>query len=833
MFLFLMQSPFSKPRVVRFVDVVRIEGKEASSLKLSVSGPTINNPQQRGKTATASSSSPPSSPMEPEIWDDEFELDEPVPSTSTAPPRRTSHELSSDEDDFGLWDNEDRTLTARSSRKPPTPPPPVPPFPSSLLPHSPTASLFSAPSYHANNSSTHLRPTFSRTSGSTLAHLPPSPPIARRRLKKKSRPPETMGMFEMQEFSEEELPAAREKDDDPPTSPTVLTRIGSVKSKWGLRRKRASATPSEVVRDERHDSSWFAYSPSINKRKSMSGLPADLEAELNSTPTPKEGSRSWMGNVRRISLGGKHKRGISIGTPGTSGPDVPSVELLPSSPSKVASLGRTAVPSTAPVTRRNSLGDLKIPARVAQAQVGLRRDLGLVREFAQSVDELKALQTTYQALVTKLDPLLAQPPPPGPSSSSIPVFRPRGRSKSNANHLASEYYVINSKYRIAWECAELLVDLGTGAPSTSVSAPAIATTMTSGKEDEPPPPLAPPIASPSPAWRASTGRHDLSQRQIHLLHEMLASPETQHSTINREWRWGDSTITLPSQSEESSNQGPEDDARKKRRGSRLGLGGLRDALKALKWHHHHLHNHHNHDQRQSANQSNASLHSNGNDGHLYPHARLPTRGRRRAKTSTEPYESYSSLSNGHGKPASSPRRPSLASIFRIGSSKTSSSKSSSMAGGADASKSNLNLSLVPTTSSDYGWDHLDDREEHVDTIRVKNRLSNVEEEARSKGSSQSGPSTVMPPPLPNGSTSYAHDGHVNGSTRPSLPPLDIKGKGVLKPGSVRSMPSTPAVAMTPENIKPLLENAREVKRRLGECIEELRVLLKQVEAAEK
>ncbi len=56
----------------------------------------------------------------------------------------------------------------------------------------------------------------------------------------------------MQEFSEEELPAAREKDDDPPTSPTVLTRIGSVKSKWGLRRKRASATPSEVVRDERH-----------------------------------------------------------------------------------------------------------------------------------------------------------------------------------------------------------------------------------------------------------------------------------------------------------------------------------------------------------------------------------------------------------------------------------------------------------------------------------------------------------------------------------------------------------------------------------------------------
>lgn len=36
--------------------------------------------------------------------------------------------------------------------------------------------------------------------------------------------------------------------------------------------------------------------------------------------------------------------------------------------------------------RRNSLGDLKIPARISQAQVGLRRDLGMVREFANNID---------------------------------------------------------------------------------------------------------------------------------------------------------------------------------------------------------------------------------------------------------------------------------------------------------------------------------------------------------------------------------------------------------------------------------------------------------------
>jgi len=36
--------------------------------------------------------------------------------------------------------------------------------------------------------------------------------------------------------------------------------------------------------------------------------------------------------------------------------------------------------------RRNSLGDLKIPARISRVQVGLRRDLGMVREFAMNIE---------------------------------------------------------------------------------------------------------------------------------------------------------------------------------------------------------------------------------------------------------------------------------------------------------------------------------------------------------------------------------------------------------------------------------------------------------------
>ncbi|EGN97663.1 hypothetical protein SERLA73DRAFT_56931 [Serpula lacrymans var. lacrymans S7.3] len=67
-----------------------------------------------------------------------------------------------------------------------------------------------------------------------------------------------------------------------------------------------------------------------------------------------------------------------------------SPSKAPSSPQS-ASLGRsTHVPSTATtnisVPRRNSLGDLKIPARISQAQIGLKRDLGMVREFAASVE---------------------------------------------------------------------------------------------------------------------------------------------------------------------------------------------------------------------------------------------------------------------------------------------------------------------------------------------------------------------------------------------------------------------------------------------------------------
>ena len=77
-------------------------------------------------------------------------------------------------------------------------------------------------------------------------------------------------------------------------------------------------------------------------------------------------------------------------------PSPPSITPKPSSikgpgSPQSASLGRTTQPPltstvTGIVPRRNSLGDLKIPARISQAQVGLKRDLGMVREFATEVE---------------------------------------------------------------------------------------------------------------------------------------------------------------------------------------------------------------------------------------------------------------------------------------------------------------------------------------------------------------------------------------------------------------------------------------------------------------
>ncbi len=228
-----------------------------------------------------------------------------------------------------------------------------------------------------------------------------------------------------------------------------------------------------------------------------------------------------------------------------------------------------------------------------------------------------------------------------------------------------------------------------------------------------PPPASPP---PSTAWRASTGRHELSQRQLGLLREMLGNApapapsssregeraggeEPATLRVDRDWRWGDarnSTITLPAEDADGVQGRRASMERSTRRaGGRLGMAGIRDMLRALK--------------RgasaadasaagggggsaRRAAQSTTSLStqsSNGSRRHRYPHPRIPGArrgvattgvgiGAARASSGPETVRASRELSvpprndpatTPHGTfvpPKPSPRRPSLASIFRIG-----------------------------------------------------------------------------------------------------------------------------------------------------------------------
>jgi hypothetical protein len=144
----------------------------------------------------------------------------------------------------------------------------------------------------------------------------------------------------------------------------------------------------------------MAMTPSISSQ-----LLPPIELQPPSPPRdhePDEPRRSMASDRSVISTSGSLAAGVeslllqpSMDSRSKSSPPPtitprPSLTKSPSSPQAV-SLGRATHPppisvATGIVPRRNSLGDLKIPARISQAQVGLKRDLGMVREFAAEVE---------------------------------------------------------------------------------------------------------------------------------------------------------------------------------------------------------------------------------------------------------------------------------------------------------------------------------------------------------------------------------------------------------------------------------------------------------------
>jgi serine/arginine repetitive matrix protein 2 len=523
--------------------------------------------------------------------------------------------------------------------------------------------------------------------------------------------------------------------------------------------------------------------------------------------------------------------------------------------------------------------------------------------------ELKELQLMYASLTEAVQKLLEVQQPSrttSPTFFRIPLSGSRPRSNTNPvpsqkspKYLTSSLEAIHTKYRTWWECAELLIELGGGAsapptsPPTSASAPALysgpvstdrrqtrgrAVTLT-GDESNPLPGFGS-SSSVNPhdlGWRASTGRHDLSQRQLFLLKEMLNNPDLstprslpipEESPLNRQWRWGDatsSTVTIPSDAGQATSSNQE------RRSSRLGIGGLRDMLKFLKRHHTeiltptHL---------SSSVDTDPSV---DHRSHHHNHPHIPTQ--RRAKSSTGP-ESVKSVREQRPtspfneislKPKNSPRRPSLASIFRLGqkSKPVNAAATSSGDQSMDTTPSvtaTMSQSSDPNGSSshhaeDEDWDQMDstsdlnvaDGFEADEACPITPSMAlNPKDGQFSLGEERSSVPPTRLTPLSNVEEGMDVDGESSRVWRLGRAPSKPKSRPIWGEGFARGGATSPTrfasqqhimesrseeidpntkplpnarLAMTPENIRPLLGNAREVLSRLRSCNGEIRLLL--------
>jgi hypothetical protein len=330
---------------------------------------------------------------------------------------------------------------------------------------------------------------------------------------------------------------------------------------------------------------------------------------------------------------------------------------------------------------------------------------------------------------------------------------------------AASFFHLDHKYKVSWECAELLIELGGGPPappsqpnsstlpSTQFMHPGDSISSRKSREraitlagDESAPPLSMSIAGPSTTsppgeWRGSAGRNDLSQRQLWLLRDMLnrsdssptmlANLQTLEENPNRGWLWGEatnSTITLPSE-ESGRNASPT----KKRRYSRLGMSGLRDMLRSLARGH----------QpppvppvpfRPGSSASTSASSSYDDQSTHQQH--------RPAKSSTGPdstpsVRTSSPFSTSPGLTHKSPRRPSIASIFRFAQKSKPSPPAAeshsrprehprqphahilhSYSSGSDIASRSGNGTADGEDEEDEDWDHIDAAEDLDTAVRA-------------------------------------------------------------------------------------------------------------------
>ncbi|KAF7296814.1 hypothetical protein MIND_00912400 [Mycena indigotica] len=473
------------------------------------------------------------------------------------------------------------------------------------------------------------------------------------------------------------------------------------------------------------------------------GRPSGAGASVDSFG--KENGKKKTALGRKLSL--KHRRAASGAVviepePAavSSTPPLAAISPATSTPSLVLPTSSTPVPVMSTQTkslgrssaligggpsptgsRRSSLPiGLKIPVRITQAQEGLKRDLGMVREFANVVEELQVLQTTYATLIDSVSDSVKISPDEAEADdrshrysrlSNFPLLpRRRSRSRSTTStrppipaavRQRRALEGIREQYRVVWECATLLVELGG-----------------SGANEE----------EDDKDNTKSRNGSDLSQRQLVLLREMMRSPsdgEPKQPAQAGVWKREamGSRVTFASlEVSESGESGSEPDEKK---GGRLRMSRIRAMLKGLR-------------------KKTIPLEEE------YEHVVAPNLAQTSSLKATSPT-----------------RRPSLASIFRFGR-----AQSRSRSRSRSRSPSARRVTPAPATANRSTTSLLLPRGERAGS---RTRLSFVEE------------------------------GVAGDDELPSV-----------------------AMTMTPENIRPLLESAREVRVRAGECLAVLTALAGEV-----
>lgn len=481
---------------------------------------------------------------------------------------------------------------------------------------------------------------------------------------------------------------------------------------------------------------------------------------------------------------------------------------------------------------------------------------------------LRNLQITYRALLKNVQNTLdsLSPSPPARASTSFtnlsrPTFRARSNTSSAVQPTSITALLLSvqenhEKYRLPWECAELLVEMGSGTStnphSKSDAASEAFPFLIASKTRERAITLSGNQAQSHDinlkALTPSTGKNDLSHRQLVLLRDMLhyndegAPPQLEGTAVNKAWQWGDAMASQASVASEVSITAFQAHKRK----SRLGLLYFRDILKALR-------PAHSRKRSPTCDQLSATSSENESNDHgakAVKSKNQVAKGRAAVVLATSvgvkvPHSAYLA---GH-RP--SPRRPSLANLFRMGQRKVSVSDVSNPT--SDVAIESSRLSQDSTEEED--WDHTDssseketkviDRELPGGTMKNgrspylqarKSEVPSTRQTSASRSSLLGGPSSPF-----NSLTGFASHADPPVGARSSISFLTNRKRGRVtaaplkepsdRISSVRSAPHSTSeishikLAMTPENIKPLLENACELQTQLEACVEALRLIL--------